>query len=234
MYKFFLFTVFSYIVLYASSYFIQDKELSEILTCEQITSKDFVANYEISTPDRSALINYYRLGKKVAYEYRAQEITEIWKKNENNQVQLIRAFDNHKRSIEYKPVDTNIDDKYSIWGIHKNLATPELFHLTNASVSKKDGCVYKHYEQTSLGKDIVMEYEKNNNILLSLEVKKDNEILYSYKLKNIKGIDKKENHLNEALEYDSLKYDTTDVAEIEDKISTLSLQKNTIMLAHLQ
>jgi len=209
--NFIAFTVVIFIAIYTSSLF---AEATGGINCKKTVLDSFVASYEIRTPKKTTLMNYYRIGDSVAYEYTNQKMTEVWKKSVNGQAQLVRAFDAYNRSIEYDPIDVKMEHQSSSWDMHKNLATPELFHLDNALVSSKDGCAYQHYKKRISGKSIIMDFEANNQLLLSLEVKKDNEILYSYKLKNVKSIDKKQNHLVSVLSYDS-----TDFADIGDNES---------------
>lgn len=184
------------------------------LSCQEISLDTFVADYEISTSKKDTVVRYYRLDNRIAYEYKDQKITEIWEKSTNNQAQLIRAFDKDKRSIEYDPIDVRMEKQSSSWDIHKNLANPKLFNLKNPQVLQIGSCRYEHYEEIIDGKKIIMDYEANNNILISLKVKKLNIMLYSYKLKDIKGINKKVNHVKTAISYDS-----TDFADIGDNES---------------
>jgi len=207
MFKYLILTV-----LYSSLvYAITTKDLDY----KDVVSSPFVATYKIITAKKSTEVNYYRINNLVAYEYKNQNITEIWKKSVNNQAFLIRAFDKDKRSIEYDPIDIKMENQNNSWKIHKNLADPSLYNLEKSNlVNDNVICKYSHYEKKVSGKSIVMDFDKLNNILLFLEVKKGNELLYSYKLQDIKSINKKQNHITKALSYD-----TTDFADIGDNES---------------
>lgn len=51
------------------------------------------------------IIVLWRSPTQVAYEYPEQGVTDVWSKEVNGQISLVRGFDHYKRSIEYESID---------------------------------------------------------------------------------------------------------------------------------
>lgn len=55
---------------------------------------------------RSSALSLWRMGNKVAHQYPATQITEVYTLVRNKLIKPIRYFDSHQRAIEYQPGET--------------------------------------------------------------------------------------------------------------------------------
>jgi len=183
-------------------------------SCEIDTNTNFEASYEFSTPKGENKLNYYRMKDTSAFEYTNQGITEIWTKTQNDRAFLIRGFDADKRGIEYEVIDLSMENKSSSWEKKKNIMHPDSFDFDNGFVEKSQGCSLWHYSKSTEHREIKMVWNKNKDILVSLEVKDKGKLTYSYVLKDLQSIKTKTNHITTVQAYDR-----TDFADIGDNES---------------
>ncbi|WP_232364963.1 hypothetical protein [Salinimonas marina] len=55
---------------------------------------------------RSSSLSLWRMDNKVAHQYPATQITEVYTLVRNKLIKPVRYFDNHQRAIEYQPGET--------------------------------------------------------------------------------------------------------------------------------
>jgi len=182
--------------------------------CEEESNNNFVARYEIQTPQGKSAVNYYRLKDRSAFEYTQQGITEVWTKTINNNASMIKGFDKDQRSIEYETIDLTMDKKNSSWNKRSNLMHPKDFNFKNNSVKTINGCVVKHYEKSENGKSISMDWNEKRDILVNFEIKDQKKVYYDYQLKSLKSLDLEDNHIVKVQGYER-----TDFADIGDNES---------------
>ncbi len=184
------------------------------LTCNKTTTDALDATYTINSTKGTNNVGYYRYKDSVAYNYSAQNISELYKKSRNDTALLTRAFVKDRRAIEYDAIDMRTEKQSTSWNQHKNLATPEQFNFTHVEVEQKNGCNIEHYSLHKDGVDVTMTWLKNYEVLVKLEVKKEAKISYVYMLDSLKLEDKKPAHMAMIENFDS-----TDYADIGDNES---------------
>ena len=170
------------------------------------------AKYKISTPAKTSYINYYREGDKVAYEYPAQGITEIWTKLPKNRVALTRVFNNYQRNIEYDTIDLKMEKRNSSWKAHKNFSFIKNLDYDLAQEETVDGQKVWHYVKRGENIEINMYWDNKRDLLISFEVRENTLLRYHYERLSLE--EEKVGHIQKVIAYD-----TTDFSDIGDNES---------------
>lgn len=107
------------------------------------------ARYQLSDvtdghPSSSTSVTLVRSPDQVAYRYQATAITELWEQTPGGRLRLVRNFDQHRRGIEYQPVE--IKGSHD-WGTKQHLLSRQLrdeLKLVSVSGSRCDRI--EHYQ----------------------------------------------------------------------------------------
>ena len=167
-----------------------------------------MATYQIQTPTKAHDLIYYRTKQSVAYRYPQQKITELYNKMNQDNVSLIRAFDDYNKAIEYESSDIAMEHEVNSWHAHKNIINPSALQkqaLKESSTQYRGIVVYT--KKTSNSFTQMIWYEPKE-LLLSLEHYKNHQLVQHYSLTDLQTLD---NHLQEIAQYE-----TTDFADIGD------------------
>ncbi|HEY5715400.1 MAG TPA: hypothetical protein VIS54_03225, partial [Psychromonas sp.] len=96
-------------------------------------------------------LNFWRNHEQVLYEYQDQKISEKWNQLSNQQVRLVRYFDDFQRGIEYQPTEINHGQGEHNWGSKFQIIDPMFIkRLTLTKQTGHDCDLLSHYQQRLL------------------------------------------------------------------------------------
>ena len=141
--------------LFSSLSYAQCEDDSQILGASYLIKQiDLKTGKTIGGPQGEQSLNFWRDHEQVLYEYQDQKISEKWNRLSNQQIRLVRYFDNFQRGIEYQPTEINHGQGEHNWGSKFQIVNPLFIRQLSLVKQTGDNCdLVSHYEKTQSSAD---------------------------------------------------------------------------------
>ena len=111
----------------------------------------------------------WRNGKQALHEYPEKKLADLWEHTPNDQLHLVRYFDEFQRAIEYQPGEIPEGRKRGAWSIKRQLVADDVLESMQIVGSEGEGCEKTvTYELEDSGKSIRLEWLEALRLVKSL------------------------------------------------------------------
>ena len=134
-------------------------------------SAELGAHYRITTTDHKTGkqstrdFTLWRDGDRVAHQYHAKGMTELWERVSNGTLRTVHYFDHYHRGIEYDPAEVKISHTSNDWQLKYQLISEDFVKTLIKGPSEGFNCMaFSAYSQTSSGSNVTLEWVDQLNL----------------------------------------------------------------------
>lgn len=111
----------------------------------------------------------WRNGQQALHEYPAKKLADLWEHTLNDQLHLVRYFDEFQRAIEYQPGEIPEGRKSGAWSVKRQLVADDVLESMQLVGSEGEGCEKTvTYELEDPGKSIRLEWLEELSLVKAL------------------------------------------------------------------
>ena len=128
-------------------------------------STELGARYRITTTDHKTEkqsirdFTLWRDGDRVAHQYHAKAMTELWERVSNGKLRTVHYFDHYHRGIEYDPVEVKISHTSNDWELKYQLVSSGFINTLVKDPSVSNRCYpLSMYSQTSNASSVTLQW----------------------------------------------------------------------------
>jgi hypothetical protein len=152
-----------FVLITISFFFISESIASENCLPENAIEKPVLVQYEITTSVGNAKeknsLTIVRSGNRVAYS--RDGLTEVWEKTSNDQIKLYKYFNQHKRGIEYQPIDI-VNSEQIDWLAKRQLVSENFLNQFMLVKQKNKNCKQYHLYQAKTNDEKQLKINNKN------------------------------------------------------------------------